>query len=159
MPTHTKTGLLFGNVLEDASSMGGHPYSFCKSCRPTNTESITRVEKIQCIARVNKNSLSILRHESVPSRSVPGRQHNRTVLTQNGSGSMKINVCAKTEPPVEHALHCRWSYEQLTKFHQNQIADPFCWLCDPSRAALQLWYYSWEWIETVRILGIRNDTL
>ena len=61
--------------------------------------------KIQCITRVNKNSLSILRHESVPSRSVLGCQHNRTVLTQNGSGSIKINVCAKTEPPVEHAPH------------------------------------------------------
>ena len=47
--------------------------------------------------------LSILRHECVPSRSVLGRQHNRTVLTQNGSRSIKINVCAKTEPPVEHA--------------------------------------------------------
>ena len=50
-------------------------------------------------------NLSILRHESVPSRSVLGRQHNRRVLTQKGSGNIKINVCAKTEPPVEHAPH------------------------------------------------------
>ena len=48
-------------------------------------------------------ALSILRHESVPSRTVLGRQHNRTVLTPNGSGSIKSDVCAKTKPPVEHA--------------------------------------------------------
>ena len=46
-----------------------------------------------------------LRHKSVPSRSVLGCQHNRTALTQNGSGSIKIDVCAKTEPPGEQAPH------------------------------------------------------
>ena len=52
--------------------------------------------------------LCTLCHESVPSRSVLDRQHNRTVLTRNGSGSMlpePIDVFAKTEPPVEHAPH------------------------------------------------------
>ena len=50
-------------------------------------------------------SLCILPHKSLPSRSILGSQHNRTALTQNSSGSIKINVCAKTEPPVEHAPH------------------------------------------------------
>ena len=80
--------------------------------------------------------LSILRHESVPSRSFLRLQHNRTVLTQNGSGSSNINVCAKTEPPVEHAPHAPASLD--FSFPNFPVPEPFFshYHVDPSMRTL-----------------------
>ena len=75
-------------------------------CMHTETEDFLPTAQVTCVLKnfikyhfpdlrnITMMSLCILRHESVPSRSVLGRQHNRLVLTQNGSGSIKINVRA-----------------------------------------------------------------